>query len=56
MYTATNVVSNSVLPQSEESGGSDPDSDSDSTDLVLKNISMSITPGEKIAICGRSGR
>ncbi|KAM0462124.1 hypothetical protein ACHAO4_001319 [Trichoderma viride] len=32
------------------------DSDnSDAVDLVLRNISMSITPGEKIAICGRSG-
>lgn len=33
------------------------DSDnSDAVDLVLRNISMSIAPGEKIAICGRSGR
>ncbi|KAM0464545.1 hypothetical protein ACHAPV_002375 [Trichoderma viride] len=32
------------------------DSDhSDAVDLVLRNISMSIAPGEKIAICGRSG-
>ncbi|KAL7934413.1 P-loop containing nucleoside triphosphate hydrolase protein [Trichoderma chlorosporum] len=30
-------------------------SDMDSEDLVLKNINISITPGEKIAICGRSG-
>ncbi|KAL7925630.1 multidrug resistance-associated protein [Trichoderma austrokoningii] len=29
--------------------------DSDATDLVLTNISMNVTPGEKIAICGRSG-
>ncbi|EHK46031.1 multidrug resistance-associated protein [Trichoderma atroviride IMI 206040] len=32
------------------------DSDgTDATDLVLRNVSMSIAPGEKIAICGRSG-
>ncbi|KAL7941549.1 P-loop containing nucleoside triphosphate hydrolase protein [Trichoderma barbatum] len=37
--------------QPTESGNSD----LDSVDLVLKNITMSIMPGEKIAICGRSG-
>ncbi|UKZ56958.1 hypothetical protein TrVGV298_010806 [Trichoderma virens] len=37
--------------QPTESGNSD----LDSSDLVLKNINMSILPGEKIAICGRSG-
>lgn len=34
----------------------DSDSNSDNTDLVLRNINISVAPGEKIAICGRSGR
>lgn len=28
----------------------------DKADMVLKNISLKILPGEKIGICGRSGR
>jgi ABC-type multidrug transport system fused ATPase/permease subunit len=47
-----NATRSSDPGQPTESGNSD----LDSTDLVLKNINMSIMPGEKIAICGRSGR
>ncbi|KAK4069531.1 uncharacterized protein Triagg1_6955 [Trichoderma aggressivum f. europaeum] len=38
-----------VQPTESENSGIDP------ADLVLKNINMSTAPGEKIAICGRSG-
>lgn len=34
----------------------DSGSNSDTTGLVLKNLSINIAPGEKVAICGRSGR
>ncbi|KAJ4856963.1 ABC transporter domain-containing protein [Trichoderma breve] len=44
-------ASYSVPDQPTESGNSG----IDPADLVLKNINMSTTPGEKIAICGRSG-
>ncbi|KAL7910446.1 P-loop containing nucleoside triphosphate hydrolase protein [Trichoderma velutinum] len=44
-------ASYSVPDQPTESGSSD----LDPADLVLKSINMNIMPGEKIAICGRSG-
>lgn len=47
------------VPNSSESNQSlelEDSNNSDAADLVLRNVSMSIAPGEKIAICGRSGR
>ncbi|KAH8122202.1 multidrug resistance-associated protein [Trichoderma asperelloides] len=49
------AVSASYSNESDSLALEDLDANSDTTDLVLRNISISVSPGEKVAICGRSG-
>ncbi|KAM0261518.1 hypothetical protein ACHAQJ_002201 [Trichoderma viride] len=49
------AVSASYNESDQSLASVDPELNSDTTGLVLKSISMRVLPGEKVAICGRSG-